>query len=169
MQEQTLCPSRMSKRWWALLSACSSPSSRATCCYCLIPKSFLTLCDPRDCSPPGSSVHRIFQARILEWVAISFSRGSSWSWDGTQVSCIGRQILYHWAIKETHELLTQTYHTVRGWMDSRSLDPPWSVLFWLCCTATSNAELCLKRHQERVLAHLDLITAWLEFTMQKMY
>ena len=37
----------------------------------------LTLCDPMDCSPPGSSVHGIFQARILEWVAISFSRGSS--------------------------------------------------------------------------------------------
>ena len=37
----------------------------------------LTLCDPMDCSPPGSSVHGIFQARILEWVAISFSRGFS--------------------------------------------------------------------------------------------
>ena len=36
-----------------------------------------TLCDPKDCSPPGSSVHGILQARILEWVAISFSRGSS--------------------------------------------------------------------------------------------
>ena len=36
-----------------------------------------TLCDPMDCSPPGSSVHGIFQARVLEWVAISFSRGSS--------------------------------------------------------------------------------------------
>ena len=37
----------------------------------------LTLCDPMDCSPPGSFVHGILQARILEWVAISFSRGSS--------------------------------------------------------------------------------------------
>ena len=36
-----------------------------------------TLCDPMDCSPPGSSIHGILQARILEWVAISFSRGSS--------------------------------------------------------------------------------------------
>ena len=36
------------------------------------------LCDPMDCSPPGSSVHEIFQARVLEWVAISFSRGPSW-------------------------------------------------------------------------------------------
>ena len=46
-----------------------------------------TLCDPMDCSLPGSSVHRIFQARVLEWVAISFSRGSSQPRDRTQVSC----------------------------------------------------------------------------------
>ena len=39
-----------------------------------VTQSCLTLCDPMDCSPPGSSVHGIFQARILEWVAISFSR-----------------------------------------------------------------------------------------------
>ena len=43
---------------------------------------------PMDCSPSGSSVHGIFQARLLEWVAISFSRGSSWPRDWTQVSCI---------------------------------------------------------------------------------
>ena len=48
----------------------------------------LTLCDPMDCSLSGSSVHGILQARILEWVAISFSRGSSQPRDRTQVSCI---------------------------------------------------------------------------------
>ena len=56
-----------------------------------------------DCSPPGSSMHGMCQARILEWVAISFSRGSSWSRDRTWVpciSCIGRQILYCWATGE---------------------------------------------------------------------
>ena len=53
-----------------------------------------TLCDPMDCSPPGSSVHGIFQARILEWVAISFSR------DWTQVSCtVGRRFAV-WATRE---------------------------------------------------------------------
>ena len=46
-----------------------------------------TLCDPMDCSPPGSSVHGILQARILEWVAILFSRASSRSRGWTQVSC----------------------------------------------------------------------------------
>ena len=48
----------------------------------------LTLGDIMDCSPPGSSVHGILQARILEWVAISFYRGSSQPRDQTQVSCI---------------------------------------------------------------------------------
>ena len=47
-----------------------------------------------DCSPPGSSVHGISQAKILEWVAISSSRGSSQPRDWTHVSCTGRQILY---------------------------------------------------------------------------
>ena len=42
-------------------------------CCCLVAKSCPILCDPMDCSPPGSSVHGIFQARTLEWVAISFS------------------------------------------------------------------------------------------------
>ena len=47
-----------------------------------------TLCDLLDCSLPGSVVHRIFQARILEWVAISFSRGSSHPRDWTCISCL---------------------------------------------------------------------------------
>ena len=52
------------------------------------------------CSPQGSSVHRISQARLLEWVAISFSSGSSWPGNQACVSCIGRQILYRWATRE---------------------------------------------------------------------
>ena len=60
------------------------------------------LWDCTDYSSPGSSVHGIFQARILEWVSISSSRGSSWPRDRTHVSpisCIGRWILYHWATR----------------------------------------------------------------------
>ena len=53
-------------------------------------------CDRMDCSPPASSVHGISQTRILAWVPISFSRGSSRPRDRTCVSCIGRWILYHW-------------------------------------------------------------------------
>ena len=56
-----------------------------------------------DSIPPGSSIYRIFQARILEWVAISFSKGSSQPRDKTCVSCTGRQILYHWATREAPE------------------------------------------------------------------
>ena len=63
-----------------------------TCC--LVAKSGPILCDPMDCSPPGSSAHGIPQARILEWVAISFSMGSSQPRDGTNVSCLDRRILY---------------------------------------------------------------------------
>ena len=54
----------------------------------LVSQSCLTLCNPMDSSPPGSSVHGVLQARILEWVAIPFSRRSSQPRDGTQVSYI---------------------------------------------------------------------------------
>ena len=65
------------------------------CLFVLVPTWCLTLCDPMDCSLPNSSVHWISQARILEWVAISASRGSSRPTYGTRVSYIGRRILYH--------------------------------------------------------------------------
>ena len=66
-------------------------------CCVLVTQSCLTLCDPMYCSPPGSSVPGILQARIQEWVAISFSRGSSQLRDSTcisYISCIGRRLLY---------------------------------------------------------------------------
>ena len=65
-----------------------------------VAQSCLTLCDPVDCSPLGSSVHGILQARILEWVAIPFSRGSSRTKDQTQVSCIAGRYFNLWATKE---------------------------------------------------------------------
>ena len=66
-------------------------------------KSCQTLCNPMGCSLSGSSVHGIFQARILEWVAISFSRGSSWPRDQTWVSCTVGRFFPAWAT--TRELL----------------------------------------------------------------
>ena len=69
--------------------------------YVLVSQSCLTLCDPIDCSLPGSSVHGILQARILEWVAISFSRGSSQPRDQTQVSCILSRFFIVWATRDT--------------------------------------------------------------------
>ena len=60
-----------------------------SCCCCLVTSIVSDrLCDPMDCSPPGSSVHGILQARVLEWVAMPSSRGSSRLRDGTSVSCI---------------------------------------------------------------------------------
>ena len=65
-----------------------------------------------DCSPPGSSVQRIFQSRILEWVAISFSRGSSRPRDPTRVSCIAGRFFTDWATREAHSIpLYNTHHT----------------------------------------------------------
>ena len=60
----------------------------SSCVHAKSLQSCLTLCNPVDCSPSGCSVHGIFQARILEWVAISFSRGSSRPRDQTCVSCL---------------------------------------------------------------------------------
>ena len=80
-------------------------------------QSCLALCDPMDCSPPGFSVHGIFQVRVLEWGTISFSRGSCPPRDWTHVSCIGRWVLYHWAIREAPSHLLE-------WPKSKTLAIP---------------------------------------------
>ena len=74
------------------------------CCLsfytCLVTQSCPTLCNPMDCIPSGPSVYGIFQARILEWVAISFSRGSSGPRDRIHVSCIAGRFFTRSAIRE---------------------------------------------------------------------
>ena len=80
---------------------------------CVHAQSCPTLCNPMDCSLPGSSVHGILQARILEWVVISFSRGSSQPRDWTYISCTSRQILYHWATRSHLSLLTFCFWSCR--------------------------------------------------------
>ena len=80
-----------------------------------VAQSYLILCNPMDCSPPGSSVHGILQASIQEWVAISFSRGSSQPRDLTRVSCIaGRFFLSNflfgfpaWETKCAHTIISK--------------------------------------------------------------
>ena len=77
---------------------------------CMCAQSCLILWDPRNCSPPGSSLHGIFQAIILEWVATSYSRGPSFTSNQTCISCtscIGREILYH-----LHHLGNPYYSTI---------------------------------------------------------
>ena len=78
-----------SNSWLAGLGTCMHAKSLQSC---------PTLCYPMDCSFPGFSVHEILQARILEWVDMPSSRGSSWPRDWTSIShasCIDRWILYH--------------------------------------------------------------------------
>ena len=84
---------------WLILQACSDAQ------LCLTP------CDPMDCSPLVSPVHGSFQVRMLEWVAISYSRGSSWSRNRTSISCIsctGRQTLFHCATRGAWCILLST-------------------------------------------------------------
>ena len=71
----------------------------------LIAQLCLTLCNHVDYSPPGSSVHGILQARILEWVAILFSRGCFWPEDRTWVSCIAGRFFTIWVTRETLDYL----------------------------------------------------------------
>ena len=69
------------------------------CCWFLVAKLYLTICNPMDCSLPGSSVHRIFQARIWSRL-LSPSPGIFLTQGSNQHLLLGRRILYHWAIRE---------------------------------------------------------------------
>ena len=72
-------------------------------CVCVwIAQSCPTLCNPMVCGPPGSSVHGIFQVRILQGVAISSSRGSSWPREWISFSCIASRFFAIWVIRKTH-------------------------------------------------------------------
>ena len=74
----------------------------------LVAQSCPTRCDPMDDSPPGSSVHESLQARILEWVAISFFRGSSWPRDRTRITCTAGRFFTNWATSTVKALLWET-------------------------------------------------------------
>ena len=100
----------------------------------LVVQPCLTLCDPMDCSPPGSSVHGIFQARVLEWVAIFFSRGSSQPRDRTWVSHIVSRCFTDWATREVmniyfnfnFKLITNFFFFYYKYV----LWNVWSTLYW---------------------------------------
>ena len=79
-----------------------APAGHLSSTLLLVTQSRLTLCDPVDSSSPGCSVSGILQARILEWVAIPFSRGSSQSRDQTRVSCIAGRFLTAWTTREAN-------------------------------------------------------------------
>ena len=95
--------------WWDEHDWRRPPCHEGTARPCTLSReSCPALCETMDCSPPGPSVYGIFQARILQWVVVSFSRGSSWPRDQTRVSCISykaRWILYHWVTWEAMSVL----------------------------------------------------------------
>ena len=91
-----------------------------------------TLCDPMDCSLPGSSIHGIFQAGILEWIAISFSRRSSWPRDWTRVShIVGRRFTKE-VLRHEDKTLQRMFHQhppcIKSKPSSESLDTTWMYL-----------------------------------------
>ena len=83
-------------------------------------------CYPMDSSPPGSCVHGISQTGILDWASICFSRGSSQPRSQTHISCIGRSILYHWAMRNCY-CLCQRIDAFELWCWRRLLRVPWTA------------------------------------------
>ena len=82
--------------------------NRASVRSSLVTKLLRLFCHPVDCGPPGASVHGILQSRVMQWVAISFSSGSSWPRDRTQVSHIAGSFFTIWATREA-----QPWHLIR--------------------------------------------------------
>ena len=135
-----------------------------------VARSCPTFRNPMDYSPPVSSVHEISQAKIPEWVAISSSRESSQPRDWTCVSCIGRQVLYHWATRDA--LRIQVIPSKLGWLASwygRILDKDCCMrcLRWdsLCQTPTWAMELrCVLRALASAVSP-GLTQDWPHFTV----
>ena len=86
-------------------------SSKGYLMWIEIAQSCPTLCNPMNCSLPRSSVHGIFQTRVLEWVAISFHMGSSQPRDQTQVSRIAGRCFTIWATREAHLMYQEVYYS----------------------------------------------------------
>ena len=108
----------------------------------LVAQSCLNLCDSMDCSPPGSSIHGILQARILEWVAISFSKGSPWPRDQTWVSCTAGRVFAFWATREDIRWLQALKTSVfLKWLSSLLPTVQWQILQEYLMVLFSNCHL----------------------------
>ena len=88
---------------------------------------YLTLWDLMDCNSPGSTVHGISQTRTLEWVAISFSKGSSLPRGWTYISSIGRWVLNHWATRELCAYILTHFDAFELWYGRRLLRVSWTA------------------------------------------
>ena len=134
-----------------------------------------------DCSPPGSSVHGILQARILEWVAISFSRGSSQPRDRTQISCIAGRLYTVWATSSesgvfsswpgptSHSLQTERIHLYPNAKASHSLRMlawrPWQLCGFLPKTFGSTEFSLISYSGNREWPYGDICCAWYFMTI----
>ena len=114
-----------------------------------------TLCDPVGCSLPGSSIHRILQARMLEWVAISFSRGIFPFQESNPCLLHCRWILYHWTTGEAHvQFLWPRGFSIHGVLQAR-------ILEWVAIPFSRSCYYCYsfprfvnwRRHQNPSLKH----------------
>ena len=111
----SLLPSSPIDIWVQPLEACSQKSFQllmsTTSSKVLVAQSYLVLCNPMFCSPPRSSLHGILQARILEWVAIPFSRGSSWPSDQTCISCMAGSFFTILSTREAQKSALEVFPT----------------------------------------------------------
>ena len=119
----------------------------------LVTQLCLTLCDPMDCSPPGSSVHGILQARRLGRVAISFSRRSSQPRDQTRASCIGGRFFTIWAPRGSPHFRVTPAAVLRG--DGRRQGQTWEDPLGSNCNSlrwdgSGLDESCSRREQRRL-------------------
>ena len=105
----------MRQQGWETLASNNNMKHVCVCvcvCVCvLVAQLCLSLCSPMDCTPPGSSVHGILQARILEWIAISFCRRLSGPRDQTQVSCTAGRCFSIWTTREA-QLPIQSFSAI---------------------------------------------------------
>ena len=133
----------------------------------MCPQECPTVLDPMDCSLPDSPVHGIFQVRILGWIAISCSRGSSQPKDQTHISCIsciGRQILYHWHHRESPKppFHRHTHKTIERKVLWLKPDLRVQILTHLASSLPSRLPLsCLHRNIRFYKTHLWNIGLWL--------
>ena len=120
-------------------------------------------CNSIDCSLSGSSVRGVLQARTLEWVAIPFSRGSSWPRNWTLVFCIAGRFFTVWATREAHYPQTRELFWVRlhwaaiqqplnCYQDTVLMSEAWSsyltFLPWFSIMSTGNDYICLWSHRD---------------------
>ena len=147
-----LCPKPAHSR--CLGSACGKPIANMHAQSCT------TLYHPMDCCLPGSSIHGILQARILEWLALPYSKDSSWPRDQTCISCAAGGFLTHWAI------ISKNISLLRGGWESEKVGAPEDSTFlpesicawiWLCTHSRAVIEwLPCTRQCARTSEHKDL-------------